>query len=417
MKRPLIAKKDTRTYLPEAFMAKLKPAGIAFVGTGFVFDIYLHTRHLHPWLQIRGFWDRNPERREQVQTHFGLTAYASFEALLEDPAVDIVVNLTNPSEHFAVNKAIIEAGKHAYSEKPFATRMELARELTELAERRGVQVGSAPSTLFGETAQTLWHALRQGMIGEPRLVMVNLDEGVSHAQRLWEKTNESGATWPAWDEYRVGCTVEHAGYALSWLVAFFGPVRRVLSSSHLIFKDKGIPIPVEELAPDFSTAMLEFDRGVVAQFTSSIVGPPNHGIIIVGETGTLRSDHVWPCASPVKFISHARSWEQRQVPFVTPPVWDPKALTKPWYYRNYYTRDFFVDPADRNRGVGDDKLRGVAEFALALAEGRPFALGGAFSTHITEVTYAIQDVDRGGRWQTMQTSAPAIEPRRLPEGL
>jgi len=411
MKIRSIKKQPLRLYLPQPVVSSMQPVGIGVVGCGFVFDCYMQTHHLHPWLNILGVFDKDETRLQQVKEYYDVKIVDSLDAILSCPEISIVLNFTNPSEHFEVSKTLIEAGKNVYSEKPLATSLELATELESLAEKKGVQIGCAPCTIFGETAQTMWHALRDGLIGEPRLIIANLDEGASHFGKPGENLiSPSGAKWPAWDEYRVGCTVEHAGYVITWLVAFFGSVKRVLSYSRLCFPDKGIDCPAEELGPDFSTATLEFENSIVAQFTNSIVAPPNHAIAIVGEKGTLRSNHVWPNASPVQIADHEKPWLYSNLPFIRPPVWDPKCLSKPWYYRNYYTRRFVMDPKDLNFGVGDDKFRGVTEFMLAIAGKKPFLLGGDFSTHITEVTYAIQDRSRNGQWQTMSTTAPTVEP-------
>ena len=75
--------------------------GIAFVGSGYVADLYLNTlanwRHV---LELRGVHDRDAERQADVARHYGVRAYPSFDAVLEDEGVEIVVNLTNPDQHY-----------------------------------------------------------------------------------------------------------------------------------------------------------------------------------------------------------------------------------------------------------------------------------------------------------------------------
>ncbi|UKI37365.1 MAG: hypothetical protein L6V93_04155 [Clostridiales bacterium] len=39
------------------------------------------------------------------------------EEILNDPEIELVLNLTYPTSHFVVSKAILSAGKHCYSEK------------------------------------------------------------------------------------------------------------------------------------------------------------------------------------------------------------------------------------------------------------------------------------------------------------
>ena len=57
--------------------------------------------------------------------------------LLAETGIDIVINLTIPSEHAQVGLATLEAGKSAYSEKPLAIQREEARKMLKLARDRG----------------------------------------------------------------------------------------------------------------------------------------------------------------------------------------------------------------------------------------------------------------------------------------
>ena len=49
------------------------------------------------------------------------------EELLEDPEIEIVLNLTTPKAHYEVCKAALEAGKHVYVEKPWQLPESTAR--------------------------------------------------------------------------------------------------------------------------------------------------------------------------------------------------------------------------------------------------------------------------------------------------
>src|SRR5207302_1746767 len=95
----------------------------------------------------------------------------------------LVLNLTNPRNHYEVARACLDAGKHVYSEKPIATSWPQAVELVELAERLGLQIVSAPCTVLGEAAQTLWKAVRTGLIGPVRLAYAELDDGMVHREQ------------------------------------------------------------------------------------------------------------------------------------------------------------------------------------------------------------------------------------------
>jgi predicted dehydrogenase len=89
---------------------------VGIVGCGYVADYYLKTLRLHPELRVAGVVDRNSERVTGFSAYHSVPSCRSLDELLEEPNVQIVVNLTNPGSHSAVSKACLEAGKHVYSE-------------------------------------------------------------------------------------------------------------------------------------------------------------------------------------------------------------------------------------------------------------------------------------------------------------
>ena len=57
--------------------------------------------------------------------------------------------------------------------------------------------------------------MRRGAVGQVRLVYAELDDNPVHLMAPEGWTNELGTPWPYLNEYRVGCTLEHAGYYLT----------------------------------------------------------------------------------------------------------------------------------------------------------------------------------------------------------
>ena len=197
---------------------------VAIVGCGYVAESYCRTLSNYPELKLVGAYDHNSRNLRSLCDLWPMRGYESFEQLLGDPSVEIVLNLTNPRSHYEITKRCLDGGKHVYSEKPLAMDAARARELVDLARRSGLYLASAPCSMLSETAQTVWQALREDAIGRVRLVYANFDDGMI-APKLspWQWKNAAGIAWPAKDEFEVGCTYEHAGYILTWLAAFFGP--------------------------------------------------------------------------------------------------------------------------------------------------------------------------------------------------
>ncbi|MEQ8384567.1 MAG: Gfo/Idh/MocA family oxidoreductase [Coleofasciculus sp. A1-SPW-01] len=367
---------------------------IAIVGCGFVADYYMKTLPGHPELELVGVMDRDQDRASRFSAYHSVPTYPTLDELLQDSHVELVVNLTNPSSHFAVSKACLEAGKHVYSEKPLAMELSQAEELVELAEKQGLYISSAPCNLLGETAQTIWKALREKAIGRVRLVYAEIDDGLVHKMPYKKWSSESGIPWPYKDEFEVGCTLEHAGYYVTWLVAFFGPAQTVTAFSSCLIPDKETDVLLAEEAPDFSVACIKFASGVVARLTCGIVAPHDHTLEIVGDDGILYTKDCWYYRSPV-YIK--RRITIRRKMFISP--WKRKyplvGKATRYRYRGSQQMDFF---------------RGVAELAAAIREKRPCRLSAQFSLHVNEIVLAIHNALDTGSPYTISSSFTPIAP-------
>lgn len=374
--------------------------GIAFIGCGYVADLYLET--LSNWrgvLDLRGIYDIDIDRSATFSSHYDVPVYPSVEALLADDTVKIVVNLTNPFAHYVVSKRCLEAGKHVYSEKPLAMELGEAENLVSLAESAGLHIVSAPSSVLGEAAQTLCDAVARQERGKPRLVYAEMDDGLVHRIGYKNWKTASGALWPARDEFETGCTLEHAGYALTWLVAMFGSVRRMVSSAHCLMPNKGRDTPAGYSTPDFSCTVLEFDDGVVARLTNSIIALHDHRFRVFCDDGILSIDETWNFAAKVRSTPIATTRLRRQV---------EKKLGLDFGRTLKPLQDRKISAA--KRGYYMDFALGVAEMGDAIGAGRAPRLAGDFSLHITEVSLAIQYPDRFGTDYRPRSEATSIAP-------
>ncbi len=363
---------------------------VAIVGCGFIADHYVRSLREYPAVKLVGVTDRDADRARRFGAFHALPVFGGLDELLADRQVEIALNLTNPRSHHAVSEACLKAGKNVYSEKPLAMDLGQARELVEFAESRGLQISSAPCSLLGECAQTMWKAVRESRVGRIRLAYAEMDDGLVHRMPYRKWHSESGTPWPYQDEFEVGCTVEHAGYGLTWLAAFFGPARTVSAFSSVQIPDKHADLSAEQTAPDFSVAAIQFESGVVARLTCSIIAPDDHSLRIFGDLGVLYTPDVWRYDSRV----HSRRWLTVR----------RKMLLTPW--RTTYPR--VVEPG--RRPAHDDRGRGVAELAAAIVEGRPSRLSPRFALHVTELTLAIQRAGVDASAYRMTTRFDPIEP-------
>lgn len=366
---------------------------IAIIGCGFVADLYMRSFASFPSQHIAGVFDTDAARLAQFCTYWKLDAAASQNALLESlPKGSIVLNLTNPSAHSAVNRAIMQAGHHAYSEKPLALDMKDACSLQDLALQNKLYLASAPCSVLGEAAQTLAKAVREGTAGDIRLIYAELDDGFIPQAPYRDWTSESGAAWPFEDEFHVGCTLEHAGYYLSWLIAMYGPVAEVFAASAETIPNK----PGAKGTADFSVATLFFERGgPPVRLTCSITAPHDHRIRLIGDKGVLSVKKAWANSAPVKF--HKRLILRRRL------------LEHPLGKR--IRLGGTSHPKVKRWGAAEMNFAlGPMEMAEAIETGRTPRLSGGFALHLNEVTLAIQNAGRSRGVQQMGTSCSPMEP-------
>jgi predicted dehydrogenase len=251
-------------------------------------------------------------------------------------------------------------------------------------------VSSAPCSILGEAAQTFWLALRRGDIGCPRLIYAELDDDFVPIAPFKKWISESGAPWPYENEFKVGCTLEHAGYYLSWLIAIFGSVDRVIAASASVVPDKlGENV---ETAPDFSTATLFFKDGLVARLTCSIVASHDHRLRIFGDKGILEINDGWDNDAAVRV--RRRLLLRRKL--INSPFSRRVKISGPTHPKvgrwGAATMNFALGPA---------------EMVAAQREERPCALSPELALHLTEVTLAIHE---GAGLKKMTTNCSPVQP-------
>jgi predicted dehydrogenase len=351
---------------------------IAVIGCGFVADYYMATLADHPGLRVVAAMDIVPAHADRFAAYWKVPVHYDLASLMAGASFDMVLNLTNPEAHFEVSRTFLEAGKHVYSEKPFTLRLEDGQALVDLAKARGLVIGAAPCLHLGEAVQAMLREIKAGRIGRPILAYAEMDDDLVGLSTYRNWRSVSGAPWPYEDEFEVGVILEHVGYSLGALMALFGPVKRVVSVSGLLYPGK--PCAPGKEGPDYALAALEFEGGVSARLTCSNIGPRDHAVEVIGEDGVMRLEDCWHYGTPVT----SRRYMRIRNRFMLTP-WKRKAAMVP------------CGPPSKTRGAGAmDFARGPAELANAIAEGRPSLMPIDFALHLNEVSLAIHDTFKNG---------------------
>lgn len=115
--------------------------------------------------------DASPEGVEAVAARMGAEwAASSAEALIESPLVDVVHICTPNHTHADLARKALAAGKHVICEKPLATTLEDATELTELAAAAGVACSVPFAYRYYPTVREARARLLSGELGPVHLI-------------------------------------------------------------------------------------------------------------------------------------------------------------------------------------------------------------------------------------------------------
>ncbi len=359
----------------------MRPVGVGIIGCGNISPAYLRAAKKFPILDIVALADLNPAAAERRSAEFGVPA-RSIEALLADPAIEIVLNLTIPKAHVEVGLRAVAAGKHVHSEKPLGVNVAEAGKLIAAGEAKGVRIGCAPDTFLGGSHQTARKLIDEGAIGRP----------IGGTAFFMCPGHERWHPDPGFYYLRGGGPMLDMGpYYITDLVNLLGPVARVsgmatrLRGERVITSEplKGTRIPVE--VATHVTGTLEFVDGAVVSITMSFDVPRHkHAPIeIYGEKASLLvpdPNYFW---GAIEIAGAGEDW--RVLPTEHP-------------YADFNYRSI-----------------GVADMAQAIRTNRPHRASGALAYHVLEVMEAFQRSSDTGAFVSIDSRPP--RPAMLPAGL
>jgi scyllo-inositol 2-dehydrogenase (NADP+) len=126
--------------------------------------------------------DADPARQQQAVSEFGARAYASPEALLADPGLEVVTIATPSHLHHTHVLAALRAGKHVVCEKPMAGSLREVDEMIAAAEDAGRILTVFQNRRFSPDFLKVQEVLASGILG--RIVQIRI---ASHTyKRRWD---------------------------------------------------------------------------------------------------------------------------------------------------------------------------------------------------------------------------------------
>lgn len=245
----------------------MKNVKAGVIGCGMISDIYLkNCSEVFHITDIVACADQDMRRAEEKAEKYHIKA-CTVEDLLSDKEIEAVINLTVPKSHAEISKRILEAGKHAYSEKPLAVELPDGEALINLAEKTGLCIGAAPDTFMGGGIQTAKKLIDEGWIGDPIAVNAFL---MTRGPEFFHPNPDF------FYQYGGGPLLDFGPYYVTAMVSLLGPINKVSAFSKASYTERiiggnnprrGEKIKVE--TPTHYTTLLEFDSGVTGTMTIS----------------------------------------------------------------------------------------------------------------------------------------------------
>lgn len=120
-----------------------------------------------PGAELKTVCDSSPDILSKMAAQYpGITTESDFGTVLADNAIDAVVLAVPAVHHYETAKQALDAGKHVYVEKPIALRYDHARELTELAESKGLTLMVGHLMEYHPAHQLLKKLVDSGDLGD-----------------------------------------------------------------------------------------------------------------------------------------------------------------------------------------------------------------------------------------------------------
>lgn len=237
---------------------------------------------------------RSLSRAEAFAREYGFTkAYGSYEALCEDPEVELVYIATPHSCHYENMELCIRHKKPVLCEKAFTMNAGEARKIMELAEQEQVFAAEAIWTRYMPSRQMIREVVDSGIIGKVSVLTANLSYPISGKERIMRP------------ELAGGALLDIGVYGLNFALMHFGTdIERMESSVRMT--DTGVDA--------MESITLFFKDGRMAVLTHDIYSRSDRKGIFYGEKGYIVVENINNPRSIAVYDAEDRLLKQMDVP-------------------------------------------------------------------------------------------------------
>lgn len=246
---------------------------IAVVGAGGIVDVAHVPAYRKADFEVRGIFDKDRRRAEEVCTRHGLTkVYGSLDEVLSDDQVAIVDIAVVPPAQLGIVEAALKCGKHVLVQKPMAPEVSRARKLVELAESLDRCLAVNQQMRYGEGMAAARAMVEAGWIGA--VTAVDFHVNIS-------------TDWRRWDWLVVSEDLDLWYHSIHYLDS----VRALLGDPSIVFCTAGRRPGQVAVGETRTMSTLVYDNGARALLHvnhENFSGDPEARFRIDGSDGTIR---------------------------------------------------------------------------------------------------------------------------------
>src|SRR3954466_7665523 len=257
----------------------VKRIGMGIVGAGFVGPHHVDAVRRLGYVDVVGVAGSTQASSEKKAEAIGARkAYGSYEALLNDPDVQVVHNATPNYLHYPVNAAAIAQGKHVVSDKPLAMTAAEAKKLLDQATKAGIVHAVTFNYRGNPLVQQARNAIARGEIGRPTFLVGHylqdwLLKDTDYSWRLEpdkggasSALGDIGSHWCDLAQHISGLRITHVLGDITTVI----PTRKKPKGSREAFAVGGADQGVEDVdikVEDLASVLLRFDNGAKGSFS------------------------------------------------------------------------------------------------------------------------------------------------------
>ena len=165
---------------------------------------------------------RNEERLNMISDKYGVAQrFTDWHKMIEEGEFDILMNITPIAMHHEINMAALNAGKHVYSQKPFAQNVHDATLQIEAAEKNNVKFSTSPIHNLRPVIRQAKRLIQNGTIGDVVMAKVS----TAHGGPEYFQFRDNDPSW--FFKPDAGALLDMGVHGLTVITSLMGPAREM----------------------------------------------------------------------------------------------------------------------------------------------------------------------------------------------